>query len=116
MPDEQNWRAQVRKGWIEMAILAILWNGRVYGLEILRLLEEESDLVLAEGTIYPLLNRLRKAGLVAAEWEESDSGHPRKYYSLTAAGRRHCLWMAKESAGFIRQMNKLLKPVLQEES
>lgn len=115
MADQDNWRAQVRKGWIEMAILAALWKGRVYGLEILRRLEDESDLVVTEGTIYPLLNRLRKAGLVNAEWEESESGHPRKYYALTAAGRRHCLWMARESVDFIRQMNKLLKPVLQEE-
>ncbi len=114
MPDD-NWRSQLRKGWLELAILATLWDGRLYGLEILRRLEEDSDLLVTEGTIYPVLNRLKEDGVVRAEWEESDSGHPRKYYSLTAAGRRRTLTMARESAEFMRQMNRLLGPLLKEE-
>ena len=114
MPDE-NWRSQVRKGWLELAILATLWDGRQYGLEILRRLADGSDLVVTEGTIYPVLNRLKDDGVVRAEWEESDSGHPRKYYSLTAAGRRRAVAMARESTEFIRQMNSLLEPLLEEE-
>jgi PadR family transcriptional regulator PadR len=114
MPDE-NWRAQLRKGWLEVAILTTLWEGRLYGLEILRRLAEDSDLVVAEGTIYPVMNRLKEDGLVKGEWEDSDSGHPRKYYSLTASGRRRTLTMARESADFIRHMQKLLEPLLEEE-
>src|SRR5260221_14596706 len=94
-----NWEAQIRKGWLEVAILATLWSGRRYGLEIIRALEERSDLVVAEGTVYPVLTRLRNDGLVDAEWEESDSGHPRKYYSLTTAGRRRSVILGKDSSG-----------------
>ncbi len=114
MPDD-NWRSQLRKGWLELAILATLWEGRLYGLEIIRRLESDSDLVVTEGTIYPVLNRLREDGVVRSEWEESDSGHPRKYYSLTPAGRRRTLTMAHESAEFLRQMHHLLDPLLKEE-
>ncbi len=96
-PDSADkWEIQLRKGSLELAILAALWGGRLYGLEILRHLESGSDLVVAEGTVYPLLTRLRTLGLVESEWVESDSGHPRKYYSLTAAGRERALerWAA----------------------
>src|SRR5215469_14119663 len=64
----ERWEAQLRKGCLEMAVLASLWNGSLYGLEILRVLERDSSLVLAEGTIYPILNRLRTEGLVESEW------------------------------------------------
>jgi PadR family transcriptional regulator, regulatory protein PadR len=109
-----NWEAQIRKGWLEVAILATLWSGRLYGLEIIRALEEGSDLVVAEGTVYPVLTRLRNDGLVDAEWEESDSGHPRKYYSLTAAGRRRTLTLAKHSSEFLAKMMALIEPLLKE--
>src|SRR5579862_6430208 len=83
----ERWEVQMRKGCLEMAVLASLWYGRLYGLEILRILERDSQLVLAEGTIYPLLNRLGLEGLVQSEWVEAEAGHPRKYYELTPAGR-----------------------------
>jgi len=60
------WEAQLRKGTLEMATLAALWSGPLYGLEILRFLESSSRLVLAEGTIYPILSRLKKEGLVSS--------------------------------------------------
>src|SRR6267142_2073054 len=84
-PDK--WEVQLRKGSLELAILASLWSGELYGLEILRRLESVSDLVVSEGTVYPLLSRLKALGLVRSEWIESDAGHPRKYYALTPAGR-----------------------------
>ena len=74
------WEAQLRKGALEMAALASLWRGRLYGLEIIRFLERNSRLVLAEGTIYPILNRLKAEGLLTSEWVEAEAGHPRKYY------------------------------------
>ena len=90
------WEAQMRKGCLEMAVLASLWHGRLYGLEILRVLERDSRLVLAEGTIYPILNRLRLEGLVQSQWVEAEAGHPRKYYELTQSGRERATRMARD--------------------
>ena len=111
-PDK--WEIQLRKGSLELAILAALWNGRLYGLEILRELEARSELIVVEGTVYPLLNRLRNLGLVESEWVESVSGHPRKYYRLTPTGQQRALEMARIWARFSANMNSLLSP-LQEE-
>ncbi|HZL27332.1 MAG TPA: PadR family transcriptional regulator [Acidobacteriaceae bacterium] len=105
------WEVQLRKGCLELAILAALWGRRLYGLEILRQLEDDSDLVLSEGTIYPLLSRLKASGLVASEWVESDAGHPRKYYALTAAGEARALEMAAIWGRFSASMTKLLTPL-----
>jgi PadR family transcriptional regulator PadR len=111
-PDSADkWEVQLRKGSLELAILAALWGGRLYGLEILRHLESGSDLVVSEGTVYPLLTRLRTLGLVESEWVESDSGHPRKYYSLTAAGRERALEMGRTWARFAASLNNLLTPL-----
>lgn len=111
-PDSADkWEVQLRKGSLDLAILAALWDGRLYGLEILRHLESGSDLVVAEGTVYPLLTRLRALGLVESEWVESDSGHPRKYYSLTAAGRERALEMGRTWARFAASLNHLLAPL-----
>jgi len=94
-----------------LAILAALWDGRLYGLEILRRLESASDLIVSEGTVYPLLNRLRALGLIQGEWVESETGHPRKYYGLTAAGKERALQMAAIWTRFSTSMNRLLAPL-----
>jgi PadR family transcriptional regulator PadR len=107
----EKWEVQLRKGSLELAILAVLWHGRLYGLEILRELESKSDLIVVEGTVYPLLNRLRALALVESEWVESDSGHPRKYYRLTPAGRRRALEMNRIWTRFSARMNHLLAPL-----
>jgi PadR family transcriptional regulator PadR len=112
----EKWEVQLRKGSLELAILASLWNGRLYGLEILRHLESSSELIVVEGTAYPLLNRLRALGLVETQWVESDSGHPRKYYSLTAAGRQRALEMNSIWARFSASMNNLLEPLEREKT
>jgi PadR family transcriptional regulator PadR len=115
---EQNsadkWEVQLRKGCLELAILAALWEGRRYGLEILRRLESDSDLIVSEGTVYPLLSRLKVLELVRSEWVESDAGHPRKYYSLTAAGKRRALEMAAIWTKFSSSMGKMLGPLMKE--
>ena len=108
----EKWEAQLRKGCLELAILASLWDQRLYGLEILRLLEKESDLVLAEGTVYPILGRLKEDGFLQSEWVEADAGHPRKYYWLTAAGKQKVVSMAQFWSSFSGNLNTLLKPVL----
>lgn len=106
------WEAQLRKGALEMAALATLWGGRMYGLEIIRQLESQSQLALAEGTIYPILNRLKAEGMVTSEWVEAEAGHPRKYYALTKDGRKRLRQMAEAWTGFSAGMNSLLEPVL----
>jgi PadR family transcriptional regulator PadR len=105
------WEVQLRKGCLELAILAALWDGKLYGLEILRRLESDSDLVVAEGTVYPLLSRLKELGLVRSEWVESDAGHPRKYYTLTPIGKKRALDMAAIWERFSRSMSKMLAPL-----
>jgi PadR family transcriptional regulator PadR len=110
----EKWEIQLRKGSLELAILAALWASPLYGLEILRNLESRSELVVVEGTIYPLLNRLRSLGLVSSEWVESDSGHPRKYYRLTEAGRQRALAMERIWTRFSASMSSMLAPLHQE--
>jgi PadR family transcriptional regulator, regulatory protein PadR len=105
------WEVQVRKGCLELAILAVLWSGRLYGLEILRRLAEGSALIVPEGTVYPLLNRLKTEGLLASEWVEADAGHPRKYYKLTASGRRRAVQMAEFWSNFSANLDGLLAPL-----
>ena len=108
-PDK--WEVQLRKGCLELAILAALWDGKLYGLEILRRLESDSDLIVSEGTVYPLLSRLKTLGLVQSEWVESDAGHPRKYYTLTLAGRHRVREMAGMWTRFSSSMSRLLASV-----
>ena len=110
-----NWERQVKKGWLELAILATLWNDKSYGLDILRSLEKDTDLVVAEGTIYPILARLKAEGLVDTKWVEADSGHPRKYYWLTAAGRRRAAAMARYASVFLSSIDALIAPLLEKE-
>jgi PadR family transcriptional regulator PadR len=105
------WEVQLRKGCLELAILAALWDGKLYGLEILRLLETDSDLIVSEGTVYPLLSRLKALGLVRSEWVESETGHPRKYYALTAAGKERAREMAGMWTRFSSSVSKLLAPL-----
>jgi PadR family transcriptional regulator, regulatory protein PadR len=110
----EKWEVQLRKGCLELAILASLWGGRLYGLEILRRLESGSDMVVSEGTVYPLLSRLKSLALVKSEWVESGGGHPRKYYRLTAAGKHRAIEMARVWAEFSSSLSKLLEPLAKE--
>ena len=82
----ENTKAQMRKGVLEYCILSILKDGEAYTSDILVTLKGAKMLVV-EGTIYPLLTRLKNAGLLAYRWEESTSGPPRKYYALTETGK-----------------------------
>ena len=106
------WEAQIRKGALEMAAMASLWHGRLYGLEIIGFLEAQSELILAEGTIYPILNRLKAEGLLSSEWVEAEAGHPRKYYTLTEAGRERLRQMSQAWASFAGGLSRLIDPVL----
>ena len=78
---------QLRRGTLEYCVLALLRSQPRYGFDLVRALGEADGLLTSEGTIYPLLSRLRKDGLVSTTWQESDAGPPRRYYALTADGR-----------------------------
>ena len=82
----ENTKAQMRKGVLEYCILSILKDGEAYTSDILETLKNAKMLVV-EGTVYPLLTRLKNTGLLAYRWEESTTGPPRKYYSLTETGK-----------------------------
>lgn len=79
---------QLRKGILELAVMGVLYHERHYGYSLIRVLSDNSSISLKEGTIYPILARLDRDGLVRTEWMESDQGPPRKYYALTASGRQ----------------------------
>lgn len=85
--NENNIRSQMRKGILEYCVLLILNKERAYPSDILSKLKE-ADLIVVEGTIYTLLNRLKKEGKLSYEWEESPKGPPRKYYFITPEGKK----------------------------
>lgn len=82
----ENAKAQMRKGILEYCILTIISEGDAYASDILKKLKE-AQLIVVEGTLYPLLTRQKNAGLLNYRWEESTQGPPRKYYSITDSGR-----------------------------
>lgn len=97
-----NWTVQVRKGVLELCILRALENEERYGYEIVKNLAAVPGMALTEGTLYPLLSRLRVAGLISARLEESSEGPARKYYSLTREGRKTLSAMNV----FLEELNK----------
>ncbi len=80
-----NAKSQMRKGMLEYCVLLLLRRGACYANDIIKQLKD-ADLIVVEGTLYPLLTRLKKDSLLSYEWRESMQGPPRKYYSLTAEG------------------------------
>lgn len=82
----ENVKSQMRKGMLEYSIMLLLREKPFYTSDIIEELEK-ANLIVVEGTLYPLLTRLRKEGLLEYEWQESPYGPPRKYYKLTAAGK-----------------------------
>lgn len=82
----ENTKAQMRKGVLEFCILSVLKEKDAYTSEILETLKN-AKLLVVEGTVYPLLTRLKNDGLLTYRWEESTSGPPRKYYGLTETGK-----------------------------
>lgn len=90
----ENTKAQMRKGVLEYCILSVLKDQDAYVAEILDTLKD-AKLLVVEGTIYPLLTRLKNAGLLTYRWEESTGGPPRKYYSLTDTGKTFLLELSQ---------------------
>lgn len=84
----EKWAVQLRKGTLELAILAALQQRTLYGLELLKLLQSLPSTSITEGTLYPLLDRLKRDELVDAQWVQEGDSRPRKYYQLTPLGNK----------------------------
>jgi PadR family transcriptional regulator PadR len=102
------WQEQLRRGSLDLAILLTVASGPRYGLAIIQYLEAFTDLVITEGTIYPILGRLTREGLLAAEWVEGEAPHPRKYYTLTRAGAKRLTDMKGQWRAFAEKIDLLI--------
>ncbi|MFE3150387.1 PadR family transcriptional regulator [Streptomyces sp. NPDC059218] len=105
--------SQLRKGVLEYCVLALMRDGARYGVELLRELEETGALATSQGTVYPLLSRLRRDQLVVTTWQESASGPPRRYYELTGAGHAALAEFAGTWPAFRDAVDHLLAPKAQ---
>jgi PadR family transcriptional regulator PadR len=104
----ENTKAQMRKGILEFCILLVASRGKVYASDILQELKE-INLIVVEGTMYPLLTRLKNSGLLKYDWEESKSGPPRKYYSITKEGREFLNELKKVWLRLDKSISELIK-------
>jgi PadR family transcriptional regulator PadR len=102
------WQEQLRRGGLEMAVMLAVATEARYGLDIIRHLDRDRDVALPEGTIYPLLARLTRDGVLEAEWRATEP-HPRKYYHLTPLGRRKLRGMCDEWRAFAGKMERLIR-------
>ena len=102
----ENAKAQMRKGILEYCILSILAKKDLYTTDIINALKE-NDLIVVEGTLYPLLTRQKNAGLLKYRWEESSQGPPRKYYTLTEIGRTYLKELDQSWDGLIKSVNSI---------
>ncbi|MDE6333256.1 MAG: PadR family transcriptional regulator [Muribaculaceae bacterium] len=103
----ENLKSQMRKGMLEFCVLLILRHRAAYASEMIAALKE-ARLIVVEGTLYPLLTRLKNDGLLSYEWQESTSGPPRKYYSLTPLGEQFLQQLSvswKEISDSINHLN-----------
>jgi PadR family transcriptional regulator PadR len=100
-------KAQMRRGMLEFCTLLIIGKGEAYASDILNELKA-ADLIVVEGTLYPLLSRLRSEGLLEYDWKESQAGPPRKYYSLTQKGREKLSQMKSTWKSLLASISSLL--------
>lgn len=105
---EERVLSQMRRGTLEYCVLAILREGERYGFDLVKSLSEVEGMVTSEGTIYPLLTRLRKDGLVTSAWKESTQGPPRRYYRITPKGRRALEGFVTEWRRFTNSVDRLM--------
>jgi len=100
--------AQMRKGVLDLCILRILSGGEAYTSDIIGALQSV-NLLVVEGTVYPLLTRMKNSGALDYRWEESNSGPPRKYYSITKEGKKLLQALEAEWEGFVISVNSLTR-------
>lgn len=103
----ENTQVQMRKGLLEFCILHIISRGEVYASDMLEELTS-AKMIVVEGTLYPLLTRLRKAGLLEYKWVESSSGPPRKYYTITNTGEEFLAKLNDTWSDLVSSTNKII--------
>lgn len=103
----ENLKSQMRKGMLEFCVLLLLRRGPAYASEMIAALKD-AHLIVVEGTLYPLLTRLKNDGLLAYEWQESTSGPPRKYYSLTPVGEQFLLQLQQSWLEIVGSVDHLM--------
>jgi PadR family transcriptional regulator PadR len=81
------WKSQVKKGTLSFIVLNAINKKELYGYELIEIIKKSTAIEIAEGTLYPLMNRLKEEGLTTSKWVEQESGIPRKYYILTEEGK-----------------------------
>ena len=106
--ETENTKQQMRRGILEFCALLVVARGSAYANTILAELKK-ADLIVVEGTIYPLLTRLKNSELLKYDWEESKSGPPRKYYSLTSKGEKFLEELKKMWGSLDKSINSLIK-------
>ena len=104
----ENTKAQMKKGVLEFCILSVLSSGDQYPSEIIEKLKS-SKLIVVEGTLYPLLMRLKNDGLLTYRWEESLSGPPRKYYKLTPIGKQYLKELKSTWSELVESVEKIVE-------
>ena len=102
--DLENTKAQMRKGILEYCILSVLSRNSCYASDIIKELKE-AEVIVVEGTLYPLLTRQKNAGLLSYRWEESQQGPPRKYYELTEEGKTYLADLNKSWQELVESVN-----------
>lgn len=107
-PSIEEAKSAMRKGMLEFCILLIISRGKVYATDILKELKA-ADLIVVEGTLYPLLSRLKSEKLLEYTWEESRSGPPRKYFTLTEAGREDLSQLKATWGSLVSSITKLIQ-------
>ncbi|NMM22113.1 MAG: PadR family transcriptional regulator [Phycicoccus sp.] len=108
IPPESKPLSQLRRGVLEYCVMSLLSDTSLYAFDLVRQLSDSDGMVISEGTIYPLLSRLRRDGWVSTTWAESVEGPPRRYYALTPAGERALLAFAAEWRRFRDAVDALL--------
>lgn len=106
--DMENTKAQMRKGFLEFLILLIISKKEIYASDILKKLKD-ADLIVVEGTLYPLLTRLKNSDLLEYKWQESKTGPPRKYYSITGKGADTLQELGKTWSSMKKATESLIK-------
>lgn len=104
--DLENTKAQMRKGILEYCILLVISRGSCYASNIIKELKE-AKVIVVEGTLYPLLTRLKNSGLLSYRWEESQQGPPRKYYELTSRGKEYLADLDKSWDELVESVNMI---------
>jgi len=106
----ENTQAQMRKGILDFIVLLVISRGSIYVSDILKELKA-NKLIVVEGTLYPLLSRLKNSELLEYSWQESPSGPPRKYYALTKKGREMLDQLSETWDGLSRSISSLKKNI-----